>query len=91
MTKYAYQIKGALEDNQGDVTGFRVLICTADCFYDVDVPGEVFERELLSFMKFRLAVHERVEIGKLPIRIQNQIRGPIGRWLDFWVLDNIKA
>ena len=90
MTKYAYQIKGALEDTAGDVAGFRVFLCTTNDSRHVDVPAEVFDREVLEYLKYRLKLSSELSINKLPIEIQNKIRFPIGRWLDYWVIDNLR-
>ena len=86
--KYAYQIQGALEDKNQEVTGFRVILCTAYYFYNVDAPAELFDSETLRYIKFRLAVNSYMNINTLPVSIQNKIRTPLGRFLDFWVLEN---
>jgi len=89
MTTYVYQIQGALENVKHDVLGFRVFLCTATFFDSVDIPAEIFSRELLAYMKFRLAVTERVDMRKLPNAILNKLRDPMNRWLDQWVLENV--
>lgn len=89
MNNYAYQILGALEDRKSNFLGFRVVVCTADNFETVDIPAEVFDSETTKYLKFRLGLtKERINIKTLPIVIQNKIRTPMGRWLDFWVLEN---
>lgn len=89
MSKYAYQIQGALEDPQQNIKGFRVLICTAHQFETVDVPVEVFDRETVKYLQYRFRLCEYMNIAKLPISVQNKIRTPLGRWLDFWVTENM--
>jgi len=88
MNDYAYQIKGALENAQGQFLGLRVLVCNVYNFDMVDVPAEVLPKEVQAFLQYRLKVTEVIDIQRLPIPVQNQIRAPLGRWLDRWVLDN---
>jgi hypothetical protein len=83
---YVYQIKGILEKPNKDVGGMRVLVCSKDFFDSVDVPAEVFDKETLRYLKYRLAVNEFVDVRKLPIVIQNRIRSPLNQWLDNWVI-----
>lgn len=41
-------------------------------------------------MRFRLAVTEgRININRLPYKIQNKLRNAMGKWLDHWVLENV--
>jgi len=90
MTTYVYQIQGALENVKQELLGFRVFLCTAFFFDSVDVPAEVFDKELIAYMRFRLAVTEgRININRLPYKIQNKLRDAMGRWLDRWVLENL--
>jgi hypothetical protein len=89
MTTYVYQIQGALENANKEVMGFRVFLCTATFFDSVDVPKEVFDKETLAYMKFRLAVTERVDMRRLPNAIQNKLRPAMNKWLDRWVLENL--
>jgi hypothetical protein len=84
--KYAYQIKGLLEKENKDIGGLRVMVCTADFFDIVDVPADIFDSELLRFLKFRLAVNDYLDVRKLPYTIQNDMRAPLNVWLDNWVL-----
>lgn len=88
MNKYVYQIQGALENAQGKFCGFRVLVCNAFYFDSADIPVEVFDHETVMYMQYRLKLTEKIEMTKLPIKVQNDIRAPLGRWLDKWVLDN---
>jgi len=88
MSKYVYQIQGALESEDGVLRGLRILVCDLYNFDLVDVPIAVLDKETRAFLKFRLKVTETLNIQRLPIRIQNNIRAPLGRWLDQWVLDN---
>ena len=48
MTKYAYQIQGALENAEGRFCGFRVLVGNADFMDLADVPAEVFSKETVK-------------------------------------------
>jgi hypothetical protein len=92
MSKYVYQIQGALEDRAGKFLGLRVLVCDALHFDSVDIPVEVLDAETAKYMQFRLSITaETVNIAKLPVEIQNRIRTPLGRWLDHWVLNNFYA
>ena len=88
MSKYAYQIKGALENAQGQFIGLRVLVCDAKNFEIVDVPVEIIDKETARYMQYRLKVTDVIDIQRLPIPIQNRIRAPLGRWLDYWVMKN---
>ena len=88
MSKYVYQIQGALESEDGVLRGLRVLVCDLYNFDSVDVPIAVLDKETRAYLKYRLMVTEANNIQQLPIRIQNNIRAPLGRWLDRWVLDN---
>lgn len=84
--QYVYQIKGILEKPNKDVGGIRVLVCDKDNFRTVDVPKEVFDKETLQYLKFRLAVNEYVNIRRLPIPVVNRLREPLNKWLDNWVI-----
>lgn len=89
MNKYVYQIQGALENKQGQLLGLRVLVCDVYNFDSVDVPVEVLDSETAKYLQFRLSITaEAINIMALPVEIQNKIRAPLGRWLDFWVLEN---
>ena len=88
MTRYVYQIQGALENAAGKFLGFRVLVCDLDYFDIVDAPVEVFDRETAKYIEFRLKMTERFDVRKLPPSVENNIRAPLGRWLDRWVLEN---
>jgi hypothetical protein len=89
MSKYAYQIQGALESAQGQFKGLRVLVCDLYNFDSVDVPVEILDHETAKYIQFRLKATTAVlDIAKLPISVQNKIRAPLGRWLDQWVLEN---
>ena len=89
MSKYVYQIQGALEDAAGKFKGFRVLVCDLYNFESVYVPLEVLDNETAKYMEFRLRVTTKpVDIQRLPYDVQNRIRAPLGRWLDQWVLEN---
>ena len=89
MTKYVYQIKGALENAMGQLKGLQILVCDLYNFEIVDVPIEILDHETTKYLEFRLKVTtEPLDIQRLPNGIQNQIRTPLGRWLDHWVLEN---
>ena len=89
MSKYAYQIQGALESAQGQFKGLRILVCDLFNFDSVDVPVEILDHETAKYLQFRLQTTTAVlDIAKLPISVQNKIRAPVGRWLDQWVLEN---
>jgi len=89
MSKYVYQIQGALESADGRFHGFRVLVCDLHNFNSVDVPVEVLDNETAKYIQFRLKCTKgAMDIAKLPYGIQNKIRAPLGRWLDQWVLEN---
>ena len=88
MSKYVYQIQGALEDNQ-KLIGCRVIVCDANNMELVDVPVEIIDSSTVKYLQFRLSITaEAVNIQRLPIGIQNRIRAPLGRWLDYWVSKN---
>ena len=88
MNEYVYQIQGALEDSNGRLRGFRVLVCNLYHFDSADAPVEILDKETAKYIEFRLKVCEHMDINRLPVEIQNKIRAPLGRWLDLWVLDN---
>jgi len=88
MNDYAYQIKGALENAQGQFLGLRVLVCDKNNFEIVDAPVEILDKETSRYLEFRLKVTDVIDIQRLPYAIQNKIRIPLGRWLDRWVLNN---
>jgi hypothetical protein len=89
MSKYVYQIQGALEDRQKKLLGLRVIVCDALRMDLVDVPVEVLNHETSKYLQYRLSITaEAINIQKLPVEIQNRIRAPLGRWLDQWVLEN---
>ena len=87
--RYGYQIQGVLEDRNQEIIGFRVVVVfSSQHFYTVDAPAELFDLGTLQYIKFRLAVNPYMDVRKLPASIQNKIRTPLGRFLDFWVLEN---
>ena len=88
MNEYVYQIQGALEDSNGKLRGFRVLVCNLHYFDSADAPVDILDKETAKYIEFRLKVCEYLDINRLPVEIQNKIRTPLGRWLDQWVLDN---
>jgi hypothetical protein len=89
MSKYVYQIQGALESASGQFQGLRVLVCDLYNFDSVDVPMEILDKETARYIEFRLNITtETMNIQKLPVSVQNKIRAPLGRWLDEWVLEN---
>jgi hypothetical protein len=89
MSKYVYQIQGALQSPMGKFIGLRVLVCNVDFLDMADVPVEVLDYETTKYMQFRLSITaEAINIQSLPVEIQNRIRVPLGRWLDHWVLEN---
>jgi hypothetical protein len=83
---YVYQIKGVLEKPNKEIGGFRVAVCSVDILQTVDVPADIFNPELLSYFKYRLAVNNYLDVRKLPDKIHNQLRAPLNEWLDYWVL-----
>lgn len=87
MSKYAYQIQGTLESH-GQLRGLRILVCDQYNFDSVDVPIEIFDRETVVYLQFRIRLNEKMDIRKLPVKVENNIRAPLGRWLDRWVLVN---
>ena len=87
---YVYQIKGILEKSNKEIGGMRVLLCSTDFFDSVDIPADIFDRDTLRYLRYRLAVNDYLDINKLPIPILNKIRTPINQWLDHWVLMGIK-
>jgi len=89
MTKYAYQIQGALETPEGRFRGFRVFVCTEYHFGTVDVPDSIFDKETAKYMEFRLKLNDLFAIKKLPATVQSNIRTPLGCWLDNWVVELI--
>jgi hypothetical protein len=89
MNKYAYQIQGAIESTEGKLKGFRVFVCTNYNFGIVDVPSNILDRKTISYLQFRLKVYKKLNMKTLPATVQSDIRMPLGRWLDNWVLELI--
>jgi hypothetical protein len=89
--KYAYQIQGALENNQQEILGFRVVVVTEYNFYLVDAPVELFDKEVMAYIKFRFKLNPKLNMQTLPPTVKLKIRAPLGRFLDFWVLENING
>ena len=89
MSRYVYQIQGALENAAGELKGLRLLVCDVHNFDTADVPVEVLDRETIKYLEFRLKLTgDALNIQRLPVRVQNNIRTPLGKWLDRWVLEN---
>lgn len=89
MNKYAYQIQGALENSIGQFVGLRILVCDVNNFDSVDVPAAILDRETRRYLEFRFGLTDgALNIQNLPVKVQNNIRAPLGRWLDRWVLEN---
>lgn len=87
---YVYQIKGILEKPNKEIAGIRVAICSAELLDHVDVPASIFEKELLAYLKYRLAVNNYVDVRKFPVKIENQLRAPLNAYLDNWILSSQK-
>ena len=89
MNKYVYQIQGALENPPGKLKGLRILVCDLNNFDTADAPIEILDYETVKYLEFRLNLSEdALNIQRLPVKVQNNIRTPLGKWLDRWVLDN---
>jgi hypothetical protein len=89
MSKYVYQIQGALENGQGQLLGLRVLVCDVNNFESVDVPVEVIDPEIAKYLQFRLSLTDQaLNIQRLPNGVQNRMRAQLGQWLDYWVCKN---
>ena len=89
--EYAYQIQVALENPKQEILGFRVILCTENNFYLVDAPAELFDEEVLAYIKFRFKLNPKLNMQTLPPTVKLKIRTPLGRFLDFWVLENING
>jgi len=88
---YAYQIKGLLEKPDKSIGAILVMICTPTAFEEVQVPASVFNKEILAFLRYRIAVNDFMDINKLPWDIIKKIRGPLNQYLDDWIADgNLK-
>jgi len=84
-----YQIQGALENAAGEFKGLRVLVCDAHNFETVDVSSNILDNETASYIQFRLSCTKAVmNIAKLPFKIQDNIRAPLGTYLDKWVREH---
>jgi len=89
MNDYAYQIKGALESVNGKFLGFQVIVCNASKLETVNIPATILDRETVKYLEFRLKLtRDPMNIQRLPFKVQNKIRVPLGNWLDKWVLKN---
>ena len=89
--KYAYTIQGALEGSKKEILGFRVVVVTSYNFYLVDAPAELFDKDVLAYIKFRFKLNTKLNMQTLPPNINLKIRTPLGRFLDCWVLENING
>ena len=88
---YVYQIKGLLERADKSIGGLVVLLCTPHAFEEVNVPGDIFDKETLAFLRYRIAVNDFLDINKLPWEALKKIREPLNKYLDDWVASgNIK-
>jgi hypothetical protein len=85
MTKYVYQIQGALENADGKFSGFQVFVGVENIVQILTVPPEEFERETKSYIEYRLQLTEGFDIRKLPPTVEMDIRMPIEHWLDDWI------
>ena len=88
---YVYQIKGILEKPNKEVGGFRVAVCSADILQAVDVPADIFDKEILAYFKYRLAVNNHLDIRKIPYTIEKKLRDPLNKWLDNWVFNGDRS
>jgi hypothetical protein len=88
--QYVYQIKGIMEMPNKDIGAIRVAICSTEVLDFVDVPASIFPKELLAYLKYRLAVNNYVDVRKFPDKITNQLRTPLNAYLDNWVLSTHK-
>ena len=89
MSDYVYQIQGALENSEGQLQGFRVVVCDLHNLDMADVPVNILDKDTVKYLEFRLKITDQVlNIQRLPYSIQNKIRVPLGKWLDQWVLKN---
>lgn len=89
MSKYVYQIQGALVNAMGKLLGMRILVCDDHILDMVDMPVEVLDQETVKYLQFRLSITaEALVIQRLPLKIQDRIKAPLGRWLDHWVQEN---
>jgi hypothetical protein len=89
MNNYVYQIKGALESPAGKLKGLRILVCDLYNFDEADAPIEILDHETVKYLEFRLNLtDDALIIQCLPVKVQNNIRTQLGKWLDRWVLDN---
>ena len=89
MNNYVYQIKGALESPAGKLKGLRILVCDLYNFDEADAPIEILDNETVKYLEFRLKLtDDALIIQCLPVKVQNNIRIQLGKWLDRWVLDN---
>ena len=86
---YVYRILGVLEKTDGTIGGIRVAVCGANILKDVDIPEAILPKEVKDYLKFRLQVNNYLNIQNLPYKIQNQIRNPIGKYLDQWVKETV--
>lgn len=89
MNKYVYQIQGALHSAAGELKGLRVLVCDLYNFDQADAPIEILDNETAKYLEYRLKLtDDAMNIQRLPVKVQNNIRIPLGKWLDQWVLEN---
>lgn len=79
-----------MEKSDKEIGAIRVAVCSADTLEYVDVPASVFEKELLAFFKYRLAVNNYLDVRKLPNKIIMQLRVPLNAYLDNWILSTDK-
>jgi hypothetical protein len=89
MNNYVYQIQGALENAAGKLKGLRVLVCDLYNFDQADVPIRILDTDTIKYLEYRFKLtDDALNIQRLPFKIQDKIRVPLGIWLDHWVLKN---
>jgi hypothetical protein len=88
VVKYTYKLKNFLYNKELGPMGFCVLVMTNNYFYEVDVPADIFDPEIMAYIKFRLSISHNMEISRLPPDVQDGLKEPLGFFIECWLLEN---
>lgn len=88
VVKYTYKLKSLLTDEELEPIGICVLVMTDSYFYEVDVPAELFDLELMKYIKFRLCLSQMMDVNRLPPKLQEDLKIPLAFFIECWLLEN---
>jgi hypothetical protein len=88
VVRYTYKLKSFMHNKELGPIGFCVLVMTDNYFYEVDVPADIFDPEIMAYIKFRLKLSQNMEVLNLPPDVQAGLREPLGLFIECWILEN---